>query len=251
MIVTLENHKKINLSEGIDLSITLKDGATNPRAWYVAPPRFEPVRENGWVGVVKEGGAVNFRNVFFNPHGHGTHTECLGHITPTVYSINNTIKTFFMEAQVITIKPETIKVDGIIDRVITYDQLLEAVKGLSETPALIIRTLPNNLEKTVKNYSDSNPPYIDIAALAIINQLNVKHLLVDLPSVDKEKDDGILAFHHGFWNVPENPNFERTITEFIYVPENIPDGAYFMNLQVAPFENDAAPSRPLIFKYLD
>lgn len=251
MIVTLENHKKINLSEGIDLSITLKDGATNPRAWYVAPPRFEPVRENGWVGVVREGGAVNFRNIFFNPHGHGTHTECLGHITPTVYSINNTIKTFFMEAQVITIKPDTIKVDGIIDRVITYDQLLEAVKELSEIPALIIRTLPNNIEKTVKNYSDSNPPYIDIAALAIINQLNVKHLLVDLPSVDKEKDDGILAFHHGFWNVPENPDFERTITEFIYVPENIPDGAYFMNLQLAPFENDAAPSRPLIFKYLD
>lgn len=251
MIVTLENHKKINLSEGIDLSITLKDGATNPRAWYVAPPRFEPVRENGWVGVVREGGAVNFRNIFFNPHGHGTHTECLGHITPTVYSINNTIKTFFMEAQVITIKPETITVDGIIDRVITYDQLLEAVKDLSEISALIIRTLPNNLEKTVKNYSDSNPPYIDIAALAIINQLNVKHLLVDLPSVDKEQDDGVLAFHHGFWNVPENPDFERTITEFIYVPENIPDGAYFMNLQVAPFENDAAPSRPLIFKYLD
>lgn len=156
-----------------------------------------------------------------------------------------------MEAQVITIKPDTIKVDGIIDRVITYDQLLEAVKELSEIPALIIRTLPNNIEKTVKNYSDSNPPYIDIAALAIINQLNVKHLLVDLPSVDKEKDDGILAFHHGFWNVPENPDFERTITEFIYVPENIPDGAYFMNLQLAPFENDAAPSRPLIFKYLD
>lgn len=251
MIVTLENNKKINLSEGLDLSITLKDGKANPRAWYVSPPRFEPVRENGWVGVVKEGGAVNFRNIFFNPHGHGTHTECLGHITPTVYSINNTMKTFFMEAQVITIAPEQRVVEGKTDQVITYDLLLEAVKDLSETPALIIRTLPNNLDKTVKNYSDSNPPYIDIAALAIINQLKVKHLLVDLPSVDKEQDDGLLAFHHGFWNVPKNPDFERTITEFIYVPENIPDGAYFMNLQVAPFENDAAPSRPLLFKYLD
>lgn len=251
MIVTLENNKKINLSEGLDLSITLKDGTANPRAWYVSPPRFEPVRENGWVGVVKEGGAVNFRNIFFNPHGHGTHTECLGHITPTIYSINNTMKTFFMEAQVITIAPEQRVVEGKTDQVITYDLLLEAVKDLSETPALIIRTLPNNLDKTVKNYSDSNPPYIDIAALAIINQLKVKHLLVDLPSVDKEQDDGLLAFHHGFWNVPKNPDFERTITEFIYVPENIPDGAYFMNLQVAPFENDAAPSRPLLFKYLD
>lgn len=250
MIVTLENKKKIDLSEGIDLSITLKDGLQNPRAWYVAPPRFEPVRENGWVGVVKEGGAVNFRTIHFNPHGHGTHTECLGHITPTVYSINNTMKTFFMESLLITIAPEKKEVDGTIDQVITYDQLLEALAGVEKVDALIIRTLPNKLSKKQTNYSDSNPPYIDLAALAVMNQLKVKHLLIDLPSVDKEKDNGALAFHHGFWGVPKKPNFERTITEFIYVPEDIPDGPYFLNLQVAPFENDAAPSRPVLFNYL-
>lgn len=250
MIVTLENNKRINLSEGIDLSITLTEGVQNPRAWYVSSPRFEPVRENGWVGVVKEGGAVNFRNIFFNPHGHGTHTECLGHITPTVYSINNTIKEFFMDAFVITIEPEKIIIDGKTDQVITHDQVAKAVSGVTEVAALIIRTLPNTIDKKNKNYSDTNPAYIDVAALDIINKLSVKHLLIDLPSVDKEQDNGVLAFHHGFWGVPKKPDFERTITEFIYVPETVIDGAYFLNLQVAPFENDAAPSRPLLFKYI-
>ena len=71
----------IETDKPIDISIPLTNDNYNPRAWYVDPPVFEPVRANGFIGSRKEGGAVNFRNIFFNPHGHGTHTECLGHIT--------------------------------------------------------------------------------------------------------------------------------------------------------------------------
>jgi hypothetical protein len=28
-----------------------------------------------------QGSSTNFNNIYFNPHGHGTHTECVGHIT--------------------------------------------------------------------------------------------------------------------------------------------------------------------------
>jgi len=66
--------------------------------------------------------------------------------------------------------------------------------------------------------------------------------------VDREEDEGVLAFHHAFWQVPENPNFDRTITELIYVDSDIPDGDYILNFQVAPFENDASPSRPVLYK---
>jgi hypothetical protein len=38
-----------------------------------------------------------------------------------------------------------------------------------------------------------------------------------------------------------------TITELIFVPNTAMDGLYLLNLQVAAFENDAAPSRPVIF----
>jgi kynurenine formamidase len=116
-----------------------------------------------------------------------------------------------------------------------------------QTEALIIRTLPNQLDKKHKNYSSSNPPYIELEAIEILNQAGVEHLLIDLPSVDREQDGGALAFHHAFWQVPENPQFHKTITEFIYVSDEIADGNYILNLQTAPFENDATPSRPVLF----
>ena len=70
----------------------------------------------------------------------------------------------------------------------------------------------------------------------------------DRPSVDRESDGGELVFHHAFWEVPQNPNFERTITEFIFVNRQIEDGDYILELQLAPFANDASPSRPVLYK---
>lgn len=242
MILTTQNGKKIDLSKGIDLSIPLSNDNKNPLAWYVKPPRFEPVMEDGWIGSVKDGGAVNFRNIFFNPHGHGTHTECLGHITPEIYSVNEHLNHYFFHAVVISITPEVKGEDAVITA-----QQLQRLKQYDSMEALIIRTLPNSKEKKSKNYSSTNPPYIDVDCLSILNSLNVKHLLIDLPSVDKESDGGELAFHHGFWEVPENPRLDRTITEMIFVPEEAKDGEYLLNLQVAPFENDAAPSRPVLY----
>ena len=247
MIVNYKG-KDIDLSNGLDISLTLKDGAENPRAWYVDAPKFVPVRTADWTGVVKEGGAVNFRDVFFNPHGHGTHTECLGHITPEVYSVNALLKEYFFEAELISIKPKSITQSGQLDKVVTAEQIHEKL-GDKKCEALIIRTLPNTDEKKSKNYSSTNPPYLQVEAIEVLNKAGVKHLLIDLPSVDKELDGGVLAFHHAFWGVPDNPKLDKTITEFIFVADDIADGSYLLNLQVAPFENDAAPSRPVIFPW--
>jgi hypothetical protein len=73
-------------------------------------------------------------------------------------------------------------------------------------------------------------------------------LLVDLPSVDQERDGGALAFHHAYWNVPNKPNTTRTITEFIFVSEKVKDGNYILELQVGPLKNDASPSRPILYE---
>ena len=252
---------KLFLKEGVfidtdfplDISIPLVPGKDNLTAWYVEPPRFEPVRANGFIGSVAEGGSVNFRDVFFNPHGHGTHTECLGHITNEVFSINQTLRSFFCSALVISVEPESElnEKDGRIDHVVRTAQVAHAVDGIEKVEALIIRTLPNIKEEKVgKAYSDTNPPYLETGIVDILEQLQVKHLLVDLPSVDRESDEGKLAFHHLFWKVPVNPDHERTITELIFVGDHIKDGAYILELQVAPFENDAAPSRPVLYQII-
>ena len=71
----------VDLLKPIDLSIPLTNDDKNPIAWYIDKPVIEPVKMGDWVGKVSEGSSTNFNNIFFNPHGHGTHTECLGHIT--------------------------------------------------------------------------------------------------------------------------------------------------------------------------
>ncbi len=240
----IDNNNFIETNSPIDLSIGLRNSSENVRAWYVDPPRFEPVRANGFLGSVEEGGSVNFRDVFFNPHGHGTHTECCGHITKKVHSINQNLKNYFFKATLLTIRPDRIENGDLV----ILDHHFEQLKQSDFGEAVIIRTLPNGIEKKSMNYSDTNPPYFDLSVINVLNKLNVQHLLIDLPSVDRESDGGELAFHHAFWNVPSNPNLGRTITELIFVDPTIEDGQYILELQFAPFENDASPSRPVIYK---
>jgi arylformamidase len=37
----------------------------------------------------------------------------------------------------------------------------------------------------------------------------------------------------------------------VYVPSGSPDGLYALNLQIAPFDLDASPSRPVLFPLRD
>lgn len=234
---------KGDLSKPLDISIPLKSGDNNVSAWYVDPVKIEPVRTEQFTGSVAEGGSVNFRNISFNPHGNGTHTECVGHISEKVYSINQSLKQFFFIAELISVQAET-KSNG--DEVITKELLNNSRKHF-EAEALVLRTLPNLESKLQKQYSNTNPPFIEAKAMTELINSGVKHFLIDLPSVDKEVDGGVLEAHHAFWEYPENTNLERTITELIFVPDSVPDGLYLLNLQIASFENDASPSKPVLY----
>ncbi len=243
MIFYLDSQQFIDTSAAIDLSLALRAAPDNPRAWYVDAPRMEPVRANGFAGSVAEGGAVNFRDIFFNPHGHGTHTEAHGHISKEIFPVNQAIQQYFFRASLLSVTPRVLP-NG--DHVVFADQL-EALLSWEFTEAIVIRTLPNQLDKRSANYSGTNPCYFDVGVVDLLDQLEVKHFLVDTPSVDREEDAGVLAFHHAFWKVPEAPITDRTITELIFVPNEVQDGRYILELQVANFTNDAAPSRPLLY----
>ncbi len=128
---------------------------------------------------------------------------------------------------------------------------LDAIKSAlgKQTPeAIVIRTTPNIDSKINAHYSNTNPPYIEHEAAIWLREIGVKHLLIDLPSVDREYDAGKLMSHHAFWNYPENTRMDATITELIFVHNNIKDGSYLLNLQMASFENDASPSKPVLYK---
>jgi kynurenine formamidase len=246
MLATIETNSrkyKIDLSKPLDISIPLKASKSNVNAWYIDEPKIEPVQDGEWIASVSEGASVNFNNIQFNPHAHGTHTECVGHITETVHSVNKNLKQFFFFAELVTVAPELIDEDFVISK-----KQLQFAFGNKKRDAIIIRTIPNTKEKKSKQYSNTNWVYFQEEAIKFLVKKGVKHLLIDLPSVDKEKDDGELKAHKAFWNFNGKLRKDCTITEFIYVSNKIEDGTYFLNLQIAPFENDATPSKPILYK---
>jgi len=243
--VNNRNHN-IDLSKPLDISIPMKGNTSDVNAWHKKHSRIEPHTEGEFVGSVSEGAAINFNHIWFSPHAHGTHTECVGHLTEEFHSVNKNLTEYFFYAEVITIAPEKLNDDFVISK-----KQLQYAFGNKKRDAVIIRTLPNLQDKVSKQYLNTNPPYLTEEAAQFLSIKGVMHLLIDLPSVDKERDGGTLLAHRAFWNVDGKMRMQATITEFIFVPNAIEDGTYFLNLQLAPFENDASPSRPVLYKILE
>jgi kynurenine formamidase len=153
---------------------------------------------------------------------------------------------FLFVAELITVIPETQDQDFVIS-----EKQLRFAMGNKKREAVVIRTLPNTTEKLNRQYAHTNPPFLTEQAANYLRQKGIKHLLVDLPSVDKEKDEGRLLAHKAFWNVEGEIRHDATITELIFVPNKIKDGKYILNIQIAPFQNDASPSKPVLYKLYD
>ncbi|MFT7589764.1 MAG: arylformamidase [Limisphaerales bacterium] len=233
----------VDLTKPIDLSIPLDEHPFAVNSFYAPKFRSEPVKAGEFIGSVRQGGPVNFRNVFINPHGNGTHTECVGHIASEPYTINQSLKQFAWWAELISIKP----LEAGPDKIITLELIQEAL-GEKRADALIIRTLPFDLNKKRMQWSGSNPPYLEAEAASWLVEIGVQHLLLDLPSVDREEDGGRLAAHKAFWTYPSSPRENATITEMIFVPEEVEDGKYLLHFQITSMEIDASPSKPVIYK---
>lgn len=248
MKIQLEHDRQAyqtDLSKAIDISIP----AGQVRCFYATEYQAQPLTASDFVGAVKEGSPVNFFDVQLNPHGNGTHTECLGHITEEQESLLEKLKQFHFTACLVSVPVS--KLDNG-DEIISKESLLQACP--SKLPeAFILRTFPNSSEKLQKDYSGTNPPYLTAEAMQYLVKNGVKHLLLDLPSVDREDDGGKLVCHRLFWdlrdkNAKKSTRSDCTITELIFVPNEVEDGLYLLNIQVPSLHLDAAPSKPVIYK---
>lgn len=238
------NNRKYDLNKKLDISIGFHSGFGQVNAFHAPPFRMSPVKEGNFIGSTKLGGSVNFMNFQCNPHGNGTHTECVGHISSDDHFVNECIQDDYYEAELISVYP-TLRRDG--DRVIERHHLV-AMKSDNTLDGLIIRTLPNDSTKKERNYSGTNPIYICPDAMRFIVEQGVKHLLVDIPSVDRESDEGRLSCHKIFWNYPEDPKIDHSITELVYIPDYIKDGFYLVLNPIMNIRLDAAPSRPVLLR---
>jgi kynurenine formamidase len=242
MIIEITHQQKqykVNLGKGIDCSSTYGLASAEPRAWHTPPVKIEPVTQGNWVGSVQAGAPVNFYKVQLNPHGNGTHTECLGHISPEKQSINAFLPGYHGLVQFIKLKPNA---QGCVT--LKSLQALELNLALEALAIAVPAPFPHD-------FSGTHPPYFEPELMAFVREQGVKHFITNLPSVDPEEDAGALSAHKAFWQYPLKPRLKNTITELAYFPPNLANGLYFLNLQVAPLHNDAAPSRPVFFALED
>lgn len=259
---------QIDTLEGIDISIPLNFNGEQPNIYDVDKASAKTFESNEFIGDTRRGGSCNFEEYKLIPHCNGTHTECVGHISEERIYINETLKDTFILSALVTLSPVRAVETGDNysphksknDRLITKTSIENAVGKLkaSAFDGLIIRTLPNDDSKISRRYTENPPPYFSIGGMKAVKNLDIKHLLVDIPSVDRARDEGRMTAHHIFWDVKQgshevvkNNHSLNTITEMIYVPDTVKDGIYLLNLQTAPFTADASPSRPVIFQILN
>ncbi len=235
---------RFDISQPLDISLLIDPEGEQANCYWAEPARAAVIRSGDFVGSVAEGGSVNYQQLSLTPHGNGTHTECYGHISAQKgATLNNCLKQFLHVAQVVTLSPAL--QDGG-DKVLRLEDFKKATDFILPE-AIVIRTLPNDIEKLTRQYSGTNPPYLEPALATHLAASGVKHLLVDLPSVDREEDGGLLNAHHQFWLYPEATRTDCTITELVYVPNHIPDGLYLLQMQVLNLAMDASPSRPVLY----
>ena len=113
--------------------------------------------------------------------------------------------------------------------------------------ALIIRSQPKP--------DAENAAYLTREAAQFIVAQGIEHLVVDLPSLDRGADGGVLTAHRVFFGMPagsqtlaEATRPACTITELAHVPATVMDGVALLQLQAPRLPGDAVPSRPMLYE---
>ncbi|MBD2769632.1 cyclase family protein [Hymenobacter sp. BT664] len=233
----------------LDVSLPLAPGADQVSCFWAEPVQFDTIRVGSFVGSVALGGSTNYQRVHVTPHGNGTHTECYGHIAPDpAATLNQCLRRFLFVARLVSVAPRAQPNGDLVVMLADVQAALASQADGSVPEALVLRTLPNDPAKRSRHYSGTNPPYVEPALAHFLVAQHVQHLLLDLPSVDREEDAGQLLAHHAFWRYPAQPRCGATITELIFVPDEVADGLYLLNIQITSLELDASPSKPVLYK---
>ncbi len=250
-------------SKPLDITIPVDFSGEGLTAFGAPSASAKAYAAGDYIGDVQQGGSCNCELLTFAPHLHGTHTECVGHISHERICISDVFSGGITPATVVTVLPvkpsetdETYAVEcSSDDALITKSNLQNLINNNEFIESLIVRTSPNNLPKRLGKYSTEIPAFFTTEAMEFVADIGVKHLLIDTPSVDRLDDEGKLSNHHIFWNISQGSHdvdmaniSPKTITELIYVADEIKDGNYLLDLQVAALMMDAAPSHPILYE---
>lgn len=256
---------RVALHRPFDLAITMEFDGPQPRFFAPSGAVAEPLRAGTFTGDVASGASCMCGVYTLSPHCHGTHTECVGHLTGDAIHVATLTPVPPAFAVVVTVRPGPLglishdrpRLSAPTDAVITRAMLAEAAAAWANDPwtALVVRTLPNEPAKAHRRYEGPCPAaYFTADAMHWIVERGVTSLVVDLPSLDRADDGGGLVAHHAYWGLAAGARDARLarrgdalVTELAYIPDTVEDGLYLLDLQVPAFAADAAPSRPVIY----
>ncbi len=254
-----------NLSEEKSIAITLLPNDKQPNHFGAPACTSKTLEMGSYIGDTKKGGSCNANILTMIPHCNGTHTESVSHIIDKLIPVYQAIEQSVFPCILTSITPvlsgETndnyFPCMDESNKVITLAQIKKSLDQYQDLQlqGLVIRTLGNRVDKKNMVYDNTHyPPYLTNDAMQYLIDRNVSHLLVDFPSVDKMYDDGQLTNHRFFWNVKkgetnlnEQSTIKKTITEMVFIENEIKDGFYLCNLQIPEINTDAVPSRPILY----
>jgi kynurenine formamidase len=255
-----------DLSRPIAIALDLNFSTDQPRHFGAPAATSHAFAVSGFSGSVATGASCNCHVITLIPHCNGTHTECVGHLTTERLDAHRQAPLGLIPAVLVSVEP----VDARSSRETTEpapqpgDELVTRralEQGWPETvpfqpKAVVIRTLPNDADKMRRDYTDRSPPYLSRAAAEFLVSLGIEHLVVDLPSIDRSHDEGRLTAHRVFFGLPRGATSldlaarpRSTVTELAYIPAEVADGAYLLEIQVPAIGGDAVPSRPLLYLF--
>lgn len=268
MKLQFENNAKqysFDSNNYFNISIPLEFDGEQPNTYNVPKATASPYKDGTFIGDTRMGGSCNFQSISLVPHCNGTHTECIGHISNNRKYISQELKDTMFSAKLISVTISKAEGESETyepklnpnDLLITKKEIEKAIQKLESDftfDTLIIRTLPNSDKKKSQNYLHEEPAFLTIEAASYLTELRINHLILDVPSLDRTFDEGMLTSHHIFWNVEANSNelnansfTHKTITEMAYIDSAIADGDYIVNIQITAFLSDASPSRIIMY----
>ncbi len=246
----IDGHQcSIDTVRSVSLAIPMQFGGPQPNFFAAPAASAEPLQAPDFTGDTHAGGSCNVGRYQLVPHCNGTHTECIGHLVDDTAAVTEQLRVSLLPATLVTLAPRHNVIDATLIKMSLQHHPLRGMHT-----AFIIRTLPNSKDKLARHYDAVPPAYLSAEAAGLLANGGVEHLLVDLPTLDPMHDQGQLAAHRAFWGLPAGSRHladakraHATITEMIYVADQVKDGYYLLDLQIPAFMSDAAPSRPVIY----
>ncbi len=245
----------VDLSRPVSLARELDFQGAQPRHFGAPAATSRPYQVPGFSGSVAAGASCNCEVISVIPHCNGTHTEAVGHLSNERLDAARVVPYGLLPALLITVAPVAAATvsetsapqpepgDFLITR--TAIEAAWPEQTPFDAQALIIRSTAAPIPTV---------PYLSRDAAQTLVQHGIQHLVVDLPSLDREHDEGRLTAHRIFFGMPagvrsldgaKRPG--ATVTELALIPEDLPDGAYLLELQIPAWRGDAVPSRPLLY----